>query len=144
PDAVEEALRYLSPTQITKRMAVRDTEINGIEIPKYQTVTFMLAAANRDAAQFPDPDRFDIRRDDGKHLAFGLGPRFCLGSALARLEGAAALRTLASRFPAMRLASADVTWNANSTFCSLESLPVFCPNRATWAARARYRCTPVL
>jgi cytochrome P450 len=124
PNAVEEILRYLSPTQITRRMAVEDTQIGDFEIPKYQTVMFLLGAANRDPEQFADPERFDIQRQGNKHLAFGLGPHFCLGAALARMEGNIALRALVTRFPDMKLATDKVKWNANTTFCALTALPI--------------------
>jgi cytochrome P450 len=124
PEAVEEVLRFLSPVQTTKRVAAFDTEVAGVPIPENQTVTMLLGAANRDPEQFEDPDTFDIGRPVGKHLAFGLGPHFCLGAALARMEGAIALRMFATRFPDMRLVSPNVTWRPNTTFCSLAALPV--------------------
>jgi cytochrome P450 len=124
PEAVEEVLRFLSPVQTTKRVAAFDTEVAGVPIPKNQTVTMLLGAANRDPGQFEAPDTFDIGRPAGKHLAFGLGPHFCLGAALARMEGAIALRMFATRFPDMRLVSPNVTWRPNTTFCSLAALPV--------------------
>jgi cytochrome P450 len=124
PNAVDEVLRYLSPVQLTKRLAAEDTEIAGVEIPKDQTVTFLLGSANRDPGQFADPDAFDIRRAGNKHLAFGLGPHFCLGAALARMEGAAALHTFATRFPDLEVVTDQLSWQPNTTFCALSALPV--------------------
>ena len=71
---------------------------------------------------FKDPDRLDIRRQDNKHLAFGSGPHFCLGAALARIEGATAIRTLITRFPNLRLEPQKLLWHAGLTFRGVKSL----------------------
>jgi cytochrome P450 len=99
-NAVEEILRYDSPVQNTGRHAVRDTVIQGIEVPRYHLVALMTAGANRDPEVFTDPHTFDVTRANAKeHLAFSAGPHYCLGAALARLEGEIGLRLLFERFP---------------------------------------------
>jgi hypothetical protein len=91
PGAVEESLRYLSPTQYMVRTTTRDVELHGRKMPRGAEVVLLIGAANRDERQFPDPDRFDLARDAERHLAFGYGVHFCLGASLARLEARVAL-----------------------------------------------------
>jgi cytochrome P450 len=99
-NAVDEVLRYDSPVQVTVRIAGEDTEVGGHEIPHGRFVSLMLGGANRDPEVFPDPQRFDVTRDNAReHLGFSAGIHFCLGASLARLEGATALRMLFERFP---------------------------------------------
>ena len=104
PGAVEEFLRFDSPVQGLIRIATSDTELGGVPIAKGDALTVMIGAANRDPARFPDPDRLDVRREDNKHLSFGLGPHFCLGAPLARLEAQVAFDALLARFPSISLA----------------------------------------
>jgi len=105
PRAVDEILRYDSPVQRTGRIAQRDTEAAGERFRAGQFVVLLLGGANRDPAVFPDPDRFDVTRANaGDHLAFSSGPHFCLGAALARMEGEVGLRALFDRFPDLALA----------------------------------------
>lgn len=107
PNAVEEILRLESPVQLTARIALNDTEIAGRPVGQGELVLVYLAAANRDPAVFPDPNRFDIERDNaGRHLAFSGGRHFCLGAALARAEGEVGLRAFFDRFPDVRPAGA--------------------------------------
>jgi cytochrome P450 len=94
PGCVEEALRFRSPVQSTRRWATRDTTLGGEEIRDGQLVLVWLGAANRDPSVFPDPDRFDPARHPNPHLAFAQGPHFCLGAPLARLEAGIALTAL--------------------------------------------------
>ena len=101
--AVEEFLRYHSPIQNTSRFATEDVEIGGQRISKGQFIRLYIGAANRDPARFPDPDRLDITRQDNRHLAFVLGPHFCLGAALARLEGQIAIGTALDRLPGLQI-----------------------------------------
>jgi cytochrome P450 len=107
PNAVEEILRLESPVQLTARLALNDTEVAGTPIKQGELVIVYVAAANRDPAVFPDPNRFDIERENaGKHLAFSGGRHFCLGAALARAEGEVGLRAFFDRFPDVRPAGA--------------------------------------
>lgn len=100
PNAVEEVLRYESPVQATGRIALRDTVVGGQTVPAGRSVATLLAGANRDPAVFTDPHRFDVARDNAReHLAFSAGRHFCLGAALARIEGEVGLRSLFQRFP---------------------------------------------
>ena len=122
--AVEELLRYDSPVQITSRISMEDLEIGGKKISKGQMVSLFIGAANRDPAQFPEPDRLDITRQENRHLAFGFGLHFCLGAALARLEGQIAIGAVLRRMPHLRLATADLEWDDNPTFRGLKALPV--------------------
>jgi cytochrome P450 len=103
-DAVEEMLRWDCPVQATGRNAVRDCEFGGVRMRKGTAVVVLNGAANRDPAQFPDPDRFDVRRTPNDHVALGEGIHFCLGAALARLEGSIAIGAVLQRFPRLRLA----------------------------------------
>ncbi|WP_018215659.1 cytochrome P450 [Salinispora vitiensis] len=101
--AVDEILRLQTPVHLLARAAPRDTVLGGVSIPQGQNVLLLIAAANRDPAHFPDPDRFDPRRSGPPSLAFGLGLHYCLGAAVSRLEGRLALPRLLSRFPRLRI-----------------------------------------
>jgi cytochrome P450 len=107
PRAIDEMLRYDGPVQSTFRTAICDTNVGGTDIKAGTGVFVMVAAANRDPAHFPDPDKFDITRDPNDHLAFGEGIHFCLGSGLARVEGSIAIATMLERFPRLRLANPE-------------------------------------
>ena len=122
--AVEEFLSYESPAQSAAKIAMEDIEMGGRRIEKGQRVTLILAAANRDPERFSNPDLLDITREDNRHLSFGFGPHFCLGSALARLEGQAVIGTVVQRWPGVQLAGDDFEWRYNPSFRSLISLPV--------------------
>ena len=105
PNAVEEVLRVESPVQLTARSALRDTEVAGMRVPAGQRVVTLLAGANRDPEVFRDPHTVDVGRSNAKdHLSFSGGRHYCLGAALARLEGEIGLRTLFGRFPDLALA----------------------------------------
>jgi cytochrome P450 len=106
PLAVEEVLRFRSPVQATIRFALEDTELGGQTIRRGQRAVLWLAAANRDAAEFPEPDRFEAGRQPNRHLAFGLGIHFCLGAPLARLEAKVAIEELIRRIPSFRRSDA--------------------------------------
>lgn len=102
PNAVDEILRFDPPVLLTGRTATRDTEIAGTPVYKGQRVTTLLAAANRDPDVFTEPNRFDVtRRDAREHVSFSGGRHFCLGAALARMEGDVGLRTLFERYPGL-------------------------------------------
>jgi len=97
PRLVEEGLRFDAPVQMLFRETTRDLELAGTAIPKGAAVMPIFGSANRDAAQFPEPDRFDLDRDTRGHLAFGFGIHFCLGASLARLEARIAFEELFAR-----------------------------------------------
>ncbi|MCT2584608.1 cytochrome P450 [Actinophytocola gossypii] len=104
PNAVEEVLRVDPPVLLTGRTCLRDTEIAGVPVPEGGLVTTVLAAANRDPSVFADPARFDVRRPNAReHISFSAGRHYCLGAALARMEGEVGLRVLFDRFPDLRL-----------------------------------------
>jgi cytochrome P450 len=98
PGAIEEVLRYLSPVKMMARFTKTETTLGSQKIGTRQSVMAWMSSANRDEAQFPEPDRFDIRRSPNRHLAFGHGVHFCLGAPLARLEARIALAALLERF----------------------------------------------
>src|SRR5205814_5670773 len=108
--AVDECLRYDGPIILTPRVLHADVEFGGKTLPKDAKVFGMLAAADRDPAVFPEPDRFDIERRPNDHLAFGGGPHFRLGAHLAKLEGQIAIASLVTRFDDLRLVSETVEW----------------------------------
>lgn len=121
--AVEECLRFDGPIVLTSRILREDTKFGDRVVPKDKLVWGVLAAANRDPAQFPDPDRFDIARTPNEHLAFGGGAHFCLGTHLARLESQVAIGTLVRRAPELELVSDELEWG-RSLFRVLARLPV--------------------
>jgi cytochrome P450 len=123
PEAVEELLRYDGPVQLTSRMVVEDREFRGHRLRRGQQLVLVLAAANRDPEQFPDPDRLDVTRPDVRHLAFSHGLHFCLGAQLARLEATLALEALVVRFPRLRIAG-PVRWGDNTVLRGPRSLPL--------------------
>ena len=116
PAAVEEILRYDGPVQIVWRYATQDLEIDGRRIGEGQFVNLVIGAANRDPAQFPEPDRLELSRAENKRLSFGLGPHFCIGAALARLEGEIAIETVLRRMPELGLESEELEWQQSPTF----------------------------
>ncbi len=124
PSAVEELLRYESPSQHTARLAPNDTVLGGKLIGKRQAVIAVMAAANRDPERFPDPDRLDIKRKDNRHLAFGWASHFCFGAPLARIEGQIALETLLRRLPHWVLEPRPLAWRTNLGLRGLTALPV--------------------
>ena len=101
---VEEALRYESSNQLGNRITTEPVTLQGVDMPAGTQLALCIGAANRDPAQFPDPDRFDIERTPNRHLAFASGPHQCVGMTLARLEGSVAIAGLVARFPEYELA----------------------------------------
>jgi cytochrome P450 len=125
PDVVDELLRYVAPTQFVSRLARRDLTLAGADIAAGTTVLAVTAAAHRDPAVFPDPDRLDIERPErASHLGFGFGPHFCLGAALARLEAEILLAEVADRFPAATIAGDANRWTGGAMLRHLVELPV--------------------
>ncbi|MER5214375.1 cytochrome P450 [Streptomyces sp. NPDC002838] len=123
--AVEEMLRYEGPVEnATFRYAAEPLEIAGTPVEKGDPVMIGLTAADRDAARYPAPDRFDIRRDTRGHVAFGHGIHYCLGAPLARLEARTAIRSLLERAPALTLDGPPGDWLPGMLIRGLRSLPV--------------------
>jgi len=128
--AVEELLRYESPSQHTGRIAREDVQIGDKQIKKGQAVMAIMAAANRDPARFSVPDQLVLDRKDNKHLAFGWSSHFCFGAPLARMEGQIAFETLLRRLPNLELTPGPLTWRNNSGLRGLTALPVtFAPTQ---------------
>ena len=123
--AVDECLRYDAPVQLSRRIAMGDLVLGGNTLPKGTLVMTHLASANRDPAKWgPTADQLDVgRADAGQHVSFGSGIHFCLGAALARLEGQVAMGSVIRRFPDLELAG-DPVPNGRITLRGLDSLPV--------------------
>src|SRR5205807_6258531 len=125
--AVEELLRLASPVDVaSERYAREDVEVAGVSIPRGSLVLVALVSANADGARFGEPTSLDVTRRDDHHVAFGLGPHYCLGAPLARLEGRVAIGSLIRRFPDLRLAVPPerLRWRAGLSLRGLVSLPV--------------------
>lgn len=122
--AVEELLRYDSPVQKMGRIALKDIPVGGQQIQKGQLVCFSFAAGNRDPEQFASPNQLDLARRPNRHLAFGHGLHYCVGAALARLEGQIVVNSVLSRMPKLRLENEDLEWHRNFTLRGLKSLPI--------------------
>jgi cytochrome P450 len=122
--AVEEFQRYDSASGAIARILLEDLELGGQVIPAGQAVGGLVWAANRDPEVFDDPDRFDIGRNDSRHLGFGGGPHLCLGAALARLEVKIAVGTLLTRFPKLELADDNPVWVKSLAIRGVERLLV--------------------
>lgn len=124
PAAVEELLRFESPSQHTARLAPEDVTLGDKKIRKRQAVIAVMAAGNRDPERFSDPDHLNFDRPNNHHLAFGWGAHFCFGAPLARAEGHIAFETLLQRFPVLEMTGEPLTWRANLGLRGLESLPL--------------------
>ncbi len=124
PSCIEESLRFESPTQWVGRNVKESFTLHERKISKGQSVILILASANRDKDHFPEPDVFNITRHENKHLAFGYHRHFCVGSALARLEGHIILYSLIQRFPHMQGLPFTPEWQENSAMRGLTRLPV--------------------
>lgn len=122
--AVEELLRYESPSQHTARLAPDDVVMGGKLIRKRDAVMAVMAAGNRDPKRFADPDRLDLTRKDNRHLAFGWAAHFCFGAPLARMEGQIAFSTLLRRLPGLALETEHLEWRENLGLRGLKALPV--------------------
>ncbi len=124
PSAVEELLRYESPSQHTARLAPEDTVLGEKRIRKRQAVIAVMAAGNRDPERFPEPDRLDISRTDNRHLAFGWAAHFCFGAALARIEGQTAFELMLRRLGDWTLEPGPLVWRTNLGLRGLTKLPI--------------------
>ena len=124
PSAVEELVRYEPPGPSIGRYVPADVEVHGQTVPAGSAMLFVVAAANHDERRFEDPDRFDIHREIRSHLGFGYGIHFCLGAALARLEGRIALEELLARFPEWEVDLDRARIAPTSTVRGFETLPV--------------------
>jgi cytochrome P450 len=122
--AVEELLRYESPSQHTGRIAPSDVELGGRMIRKRQAVIAVMGAANRDPERFPDPDRLDLSRKDNRHVAFGWAAHFCFGAPLARIEGQIAFETILRRLHDLTLSPIALQWRENLGLRGLKALPI--------------------
>lgn len=122
--AIEELLRYETPSQHTARICPYDTEMGGKTIRKGEAVMAVMAAANRDPDRFPDPDTLALTRADNRHLAFGWAAHFCFGAALARMEARIAFSALLAKLDDIRLTSDQLEWRTNSGLRGLKALPI--------------------
>lgn len=126
-DAIEELLRFESPSPVQGRYVTRDVEHHGRKVPEGSVILLLTAAANRDERKFPDPDRFDVQRKIDQHLGLGWGVHFCLGAHLARLEGRVALEEVLKRFPEWDVDYDNAVQAHTSTVRGWEKLPVVIP-----------------
>jgi cytochrome P450 len=126
-NAIEEILRFEPPTPHVARYVVRSVEYYGQKVPEGSAMLFLSGAANRDPRRYPDGDRFDIHRDIGQHLTFGRGIHFCMGAALARMQGRVALDEVLQRFPEWEVDRDHARLESTATVRGWETLPVFIP-----------------
>jgi cytochrome P450 len=126
PRAIEEMLRYDGPVQSTVRFTKEPVQLGGTEIPAGAFAMMIVAAADRDPAQFKNPEKFDITRDPNEHVAFGEGIHFCIGAPLARMEARIAFEAMLERFPRLRLKGPAIkpTYKGSYFLRGLESLPL--------------------
>ena len=127
PNAIEELLRFEPPAPHVARYVSREVTHYGRTVPEGSVMVFLVGAANRDERRHPDGDRFDIHRDVGQHLTFGYGIHFCLGAALARLEGRIALDEILARFPEWEVDLDRAKIAQTSTVRGYETLPITIP-----------------
>lgn len=123
--AIDELLRYDSPVQLTSRFVTEDTEMHGKPLRRGQQLVLLLGAGNRDPDVWDAPDELDVTRENVRHLSFGHGLHHCLGSKLARLEGALALEALITRFPHLRF-DGEIEWGSNTVLRGPSRLPLRC------------------
>ena len=124
PNAIEEILRFENPAPTAARYVSTDIEVHGKVVPAGSAMVILMGAANRDERKYLDPNRFDITRDIGMQLTFGHGAHFCLGAALARLEGRIALDELLTRFPEWHVDAQGARMATSSTVRGWECLPL--------------------
>ena len=123
--AIEETLRFEPTGDHVARFVPRDVEYHGTTVPEGSAMLLLVGSANRDERRWTDPDRFDIHRDEGQHLTFGYGLHFCLGAALARMQGRVALDEVLNRFPDWDVDYDSIKLAPTSTVRGYETLPVF-------------------
>jgi len=124
PNAVEEVLRFQSPVQHTTRIALEDMDFHGKKIKKHQLLLLIVGAANRDPVANEDPDRFDVQRENVRHVGFGYGVHLCLGAELARLEAKTVLEMLLERYPDLSLENPAPAWGDSDFVRGLDELIV--------------------
>jgi cytochrome P450 len=124
PSAVEELLRFEAPSPIQGRYVTRDIEMHGVVIPEGAKIALLTGSAGRDERKYPDPDTFDIHRPIDRHVSLGYGAHYCLGAALARMEGKVALTEVLRRFPTWEVDRDAVTYVATNTVRGPSSVPV--------------------
>jgi cytochrome P450 len=124
PNAIEETLRYEPTGHAIARYVTRDVDLHGQTVPAGSAMMLLVASANRDAQRWPDAERFDIHRKISQHLTFGLGTHYCLGAALARLEGRVALEEIIKRFPKWEVDWDGCELSSTSTMRGWETLPI--------------------
>jgi cytochrome P450 len=124
PNAIEELLRYEAPSPVQGRTVMRDVEWHGTRVPAGSVMLLLTGSAGRDERQYPDPDRFDVEREIGRHLSLGYGTHFCLGASLARLEGRVALEEVLARFPRWEVDWSGVERVTTSTVRGFAKLPI--------------------
>ena len=125
PNAIDEILRYEPPAPHVGRYVTRDVQFHGQTVPEGSAILCLIGAANRDERRYPDGERFDIHREVGQHLTFGYGIHYCLGAALARLEGRIALEELLKRFPDWEVDLEGARLAPTSTVRGWDALPAF-------------------
>ncbi|WP_313954585.1 cytochrome P450 [Frankia sp. EI5c] len=124
PGAVEEILRYEAPSPVNGRWTLRDVSLHGVDIPAGSKVLLLNGSANRDPREFADPEAFEVRRPIQRHITFGFGAHFCLGAALARLEGQLALAGTLARFPRWEIDESALVPVQTSTVRGYSSVPM--------------------
>jgi cytochrome P450 len=124
-NGVEEILRYEAPSPVNARWVTRDVECHGETMPRGSKVILLNGSANRDERHFPDADQLDVRRHIDRNLAFGYGAHFCIGAALARLEGRIALAETLKRFPTWEIDESALEWVHTSTVRGFAKVPIY-------------------
>jgi pimeloyl-[acyl-carrier protein] synthase len=122
--AVDELVRYDTPSQLATRTALADVELDGLKFREGQRLILLLGAANRDPERFNEPDRLDLGRTPNPHLGFGQGIHYCLGAHLARLEAQIALSAIVRRLPGLALEDQPLEWAPSLELRRLRALPV--------------------
>ena len=135
PGFIEEVLRSDGNAKFLPRRTARETTIAGVTIPKDEYVIALLASANRDPTHFPDPDRFDIEREQCDHVAFGFGIHSCVGAPLARLEGKVVFEEILRRLPDFSAAEEQRVWMRSATIRGLKRLPIKLNRKMVTAAQ---------